>query len=139
MAHGLETRVPLWSQELVSWASRIPIEAKIKNGELKSLLKEVALPLVPEAVINGPKRGFPTPLRLWFRDELFGFARERLLRPSRLHEIVSPAKVERLLDSHRRMPLPFALDERRAHRIWILLCLESWIRQFDVKIGAEHG
>ena len=135
MAHSLETRVPLWSQELVSWARGIPIGLKVRGGVLKALLRDVAHSLLPPELFDAPKRGFPTPLRLWFRGPLRKFVEDRLLsRDSEVHRIVPRRGVERLLRAHRTVPLPFALDERRAHRIWMLLCLESWTRQFRVRL-----
>jgi len=98
----------------------------------------VARPLLPPELLTAPKRGFPTPLRLWFRDVLFGFCSERLLETETpLHELVPRKKIAALLNSHRRFPFPFALDERRAHRIWILLSLESWMRQFKVRLPDD--
>jgi asparagine synthase (glutamine-hydrolysing) len=135
MAHSLETRVPLWSQPLIAYASQIPVRTKLKNGQLKALLKEVAKPYLPAPLLSAPKRGFPTPLRLWFRDSLYDFARERLLRDGPVQALAGRKTIERLLESHRHCPLPFALDERRAHCIWILLCLESWMRQYRMDFG----
>lgn len=135
MAHSLETRVPLWNQWLVDWVSQIPLGTLMRKGHLKGLLREAFKESLPQAVLSAPKRGFPTPLRLWFRGVLKEFIYDRLLsRSSLLHDLVLPAEINSLLESHWKRPLPFALDERRAHRIWILLCLESWIRQFKVSL-----
>lgn len=135
MSYSLETRTPLWSQELVAFAERIPAERKMPGGELKHLLRSVARSRLPTELLSAPKRGFPTPLRLWFRKELKGFVRERLLdrRSDFLDSIESRDNRERLLKSHENLWLPNPLDERRAHRIWQLLCLESWQRQYSVE------
>jgi len=133
MAHSLETRVPLWTQPLMDWVYQIPISLKIKNGQLKSLLRDVAAPLLPKELMTAPKRGFPTPLRLWFKQDLKDFVQQRLLDTTTpLDQFISKKEIEKLLSSHSRIPLPFALDERRAHKIWILLCLESWMRQYKI-------
>jgi len=133
MAFGLETRTPLWSQDVVEWASKIPIEEKLLKGQLKAVLKNAAKEILPHDLLNAPKRGFPSPLRLWFRHELQDFLRHRLLSPNNpLQSLIPMKEIKRLLDAHRSIPLPFSLDERRAHRIWILLCLESWMRQYEV-------
>lgn len=132
MAHSLETRLPLWSQRLIAWANRIPMDLKMPGGRLKGLLREAASPWLPPEILTAPKRGFPTPMRLWFRGALADWAKERLLEgpPSPLDEWVPKESRKRLLEAHLRRPLPFAMDERRAHRIWMLLNLESWIRQY---------
>jgi asparagine synthase (glutamine-hydrolysing) len=70
------------------------------------------------------KMGFGAPLAAWFRSDLDGFVRERLLDPrSPLHEVLRPAPVAALLARH---------GEARADlsaQIWALLTLESWLRQ----------
>jgi asparagine synthase (glutamine-hydrolysing) len=134
MAHSLETRVPLWSPELIGWSNRIELEKKIPGGQLKGLLREVARGIIPDSLIDAPKRGFPTPLRKWFRGELLEFIRSRLLSSSSVLDLVMSRKErEKLIQSHKRFKLPFAMDERRSHRIWMLMCLESWARQNQVQ------
>lgn len=129
MAHSLETRVPIWSQPLVHWANGIPIEMKLYKGKLKSILKSAANGILPNELLTAAKRGFPTPLRFWFRDELKSFVHDRLLYASpELYSIVSRRFIAALLRNHEKISLPFALDERRAHRIWILLNLDAWFR-----------
>lgn len=136
MAHSLETRIPLWSQSLYQQMQTIPIGAKLYQGLLKGLLKQACRGLLPDELLNAPKRGFPTPLRHWFRDELREEVEQRLLDGnSTLYHLIARDKIAKLLREHRTMPLPFALDERRAHRIWMLLCLESWSRQFQVELA----
>lgn len=137
MAHSLETRTPLWSTTLVDFAATIPIEQKMgPNAELKGLLRQVVAGMLPAEVLSAPKRGFPTPLRNWFRGPLLPLIRERLLNSGdRLDPILNRPQRERIINFHRKLPLPFALDERRAHQIWLLLSLESWSRQFSVDLS----
>jgi asparagine synthase (glutamine-hydrolysing) len=134
MSFSLETRTPLWNQMLASYVAKIPVANRIQGGETKKLLKDAVNKVLPAAVFTAPKRGFPTPLRHWFRHELRDFVTERLTS-GLLDDIVERADVRKTLDSHfrSRAPFrPFALDERRAHRIWMMLCLESWMRQYKV-------
>lgn len=141
MAHSLETRTPFWSQELVALVSKIPLNHKLRNGTTKSILRDIAFRLLPSVVAQAPKKGFPTPFRLWFRSGLYEFLRERLLSTSKveLYRIVPRKTIESLVRSHRKIPLPFALDEIRAHKLWILLCLESWARQFHVQLNCSYN
>jgi asparagine synthase (glutamine-hydrolysing) len=135
MAHSLETRLPLWDFDLISWANRISISDKMPLGQLKGLLRQVARGIIPDALLSAPKRGFPTPLRKWFRTSLLTFIKERILSDSPfLNSIMLKKNREKLLISHFKYPLPFALDERRSHRLWMLLCLESWSRQYRITI-----
>jgi asparagine synthase (glutamine-hydrolysing) len=136
MAHSIETRVPLWSQELLSYVKNISTRQKLQKGQLKYILKQIALKYIPKEVVNAPKRGFPTPLRHWFRNELYDFVRNRLTRNnSPLLNIFNKTDLAKLVDSHKKTYLPFSLDEKRAHSIWMLLCLESWTSQNDIDLN----
>lgn len=134
MAHSLETRVPLWDSSVMDFASRIPIIDKMKGGNLKALLKEIASPFVPESLLLAPKRGFPTPLDKWFRNELKDFVVKRLLKDSRVLDAALPIDKRKRLCNSLRYPLPYAFSEVRAHKIWMLLNLESMERQFGVTV-----
>ena len=134
MHHGLETRLPFWSQPLLRVMEDMGIDERMKGGVPKGLLREAAQGFLPEAVFEAPKRGFPTPPRLWFRGELGSFVRSRLVDDPHplMDELISRQEVAKLVRSRQKSPLPFALDERRAHRIWTLLFFDSWARQFSI-------
>lgn len=138
MAHSLETRVPLWSPEVIGWANQVKLDKKMPGGVLKGLLRSVAQGIVPDSILSAPKRGFPTPLRKWFRNELLDNVRDRLLSSSDvLDYLMDRRSRELLIKDHASRLLPFALDEHRAHKIWMLLCLESWARQFNMTFRSE--
>ncbi len=132
MAHSLETRVPLLDQRVISAALSVPMEKHLEGGVLKSYMKKAVRDILPSELLGAPKRGFPTPLRVWFRKELLSFLKEQLLEDFRLSSFISRPEVEDLIDSQRTPHRLYALDERRAHRIWMLLCLNVWARKYEV-------
>ena len=83
-------------------------------------------------MIDRPKRGFAVPLGRWFRGELAGFLRERLLsRRARQRGIVDANYVERLIALHERGR---PLDQQ----LWTLLSFELWCEAFlDRSAGRE--
>lgn len=134
MAHSLETRFPLWSQSFIEKMKQIPIEALLHEGQLKGLYKKALKNYLPQDLLYAGKKGFPTPLRHWFRQELASEVEKRLLHSNTdLYKWISFEFIARLVNSHKKNVLPYPMDEKRAHQIWILLCLESWMRQFGVK------
>jgi len=134
MAYSLETRTPFWSPTFLNCIQNIPAEIRLSRGKLKGLFKDAVSCWLPPEVINAPKRGFPTPFRYWFRKELREDIERRLLKDGDvLDPLISKEQRAKLLKSHFHTKLPFALDEKRAHQIWMLLCLESWIRQYNIK------
>ena len=124
MAHSLEVRVPLLDHKLVEFAATIPPELHLKGSSGKRIFKKAMRGILPDAVIDRPKRGFAVPLSFWFRGELEGFARELLLsRRCSERNMINPRFVARLLDLHRRgRPLDLQL--------WTLISFELWCRTF---------
>ncbi len=132
MAVSLEAREPLLDHKLLEFAARVPSSLKLKNGRSKYLLRRVLDRRVPRDIIDRPKRGFAAPIGEWLRGPLAGLTSELLL-DGRLRDrgIFDPREVARIWDDHRT---------RRAdhpHRLWQLVMLELWFRQFaDQAPGA---
>ncbi len=82
MHHGLELRVPFLDPDLARLALSLD-EASQRQGGAKGLLRQVAGPLLPEAVVGGPKRGFNLALAPWLLDQP-RFAPDRISRMLRL-------------------------------------------------------
>src|SRR5579875_921791 len=123
MAHSLELRVPFLDHHLVEFAARLPGRLKIRGGVTKYLLKKWAEPLLPPEIVYRPKKGFPVPLKSWFRGDLSEFAREALLDSSGLaREFLDRSEIERLLAMHQR--------EDRSEQIYSLIVLDQWRRRF---------
>lgn len=125
MANSLETRAPLLDHRLIEFAQTIPAEFKLRGIETKYILKQAALGLVPEEIINRPKQGFDVPIRRWFNHEL----REMLddtLNDQRARERgdFNHKAVLAILNEHRRG------TRDHARRLWGLLVLELWRRVF---------
>ena len=123
MAHSLEARAPLLDHELVEFAAKLPEDRKVRAGESKWLLRQVALTLMPAELVDRPKMGFGVPLASWFRGALGDTFRELVLAPdacSRQH--LDVAFAAELLEEHR------AGTRSHAHRLWVLLMFELWAR-----------
>ncbi len=70
MASSLECRVPLLDTRLVELCARIPARHRIRNGELKSVMKRAVTDLLPPSIIHRGKRGFGAPMGAWLKNEL---------------------------------------------------------------------
>lgn len=120
MANSQELRVPFLDHRLVELAASLPPELKIRKGVGKALLRDAVAGLVPQAIVERTKKGFPVPTRSLLR-RLGGYSRELLLdRDSACRSWFDAAAVERLLDEHARGPV------RRDQEIWSLLVFELW-------------
>ncbi|HEU4827703.1 MAG TPA: asparagine synthase-related protein, partial [Gemmatimonadales bacterium] len=69
MAVSLESRVPLLDHRIVEIMARVPTALKFPRFRQKHLLRRVASPVVPSAIVDRTdKMGFPTPLGVWLRE-----------------------------------------------------------------------
>ncbi|MCC8417823.1 MAG: asparagine synthase (glutamine-hydrolyzing) [Rickettsia endosymbiont of Bryobia graminum] len=136
MHFSIETRFPLWSQKLISSISVFSADNLLQGANLKGMLKQAINKhnLLPDEVLNAPKRGFPTPLRLWFKKELNSYIKDHLLNSNNelFNRLFNKSLVEKLLNSYGRMPIPQPVEEKQAHQIWMLLCIEAWLRQIPI-------
>jgi len=125
MATSIELRVPFLDHRLVEYAATLPSSYKNRGGDVKHVLKKSLAGIVPESIIRRKKVGFPTPIEIMFRGELFEYARDLLLSPQALGRgYFERSAVERLLNEHRS-------GQAKNHReIWQLTVLEEWHRRF---------
>jgi asparagine synthase (glutamine-hydrolysing) len=125
MAASIESRVPFLDHELVEFAARLPAAWKLRGPTTKRVLREAARDLLPRAVLERPKMGFPVPFGAWTRGAWHGLVRDVLLDArARQRGVTDPAAVRALLDRHRR-GAPGCADA-----LWMLLNLELWFRIF---------
>jgi len=122
MASSLESRVPLLDRRIVDLVTSMPPGMKFKGGELKYILRKVMRGRLPAEILDRKdKMGFPVPLHLWAKRECRSFFTDILLsRACRERGLFDPKAVSRALDS----------EEAFGRRLWGLVNLELWHRQF---------
>ncbi|MDP9072299.1 MAG: asparagine synthase-related protein, partial [Actinomycetota bacterium] len=119
MAAGVEVRVPLLDEAVVTPACRADPATFVSNGTSKAPLREAALGLVPQAVLTRPKSGFGGPARAWFRGRQSAALRERI------EALADTGLVE-------RVPARRVFDDAASGRHdaalagWALACLHAW-------------
>ena len=80
--------------------------------------------VVPDAIIDRPKKGFPIPIAPWLRGPLRGFTRDNLLaQSSACNRYLNHSAVARIVSEHEGG----AAD--RSQEIWTLLVFEFWHQQ----------
>jgi asparagine synthase (glutamine-hydrolysing) len=112
MMVSLEVRSPFLDQDVADFARRIPHEYKYRHGQTKYLLKAALRGVLPDEVLDRPKKGFGIPLTRWLRTwDDAGFARAGAL-------VGNPSWTARTLAEHKEGKR----DQRLA--LWCLLALE---------------
>lgn len=125
MAASIELRPPLLDHRLVDLAFRIPSEYKVRDGQTKWLLKEVARRYLPAEVVDRKKVGFRVPLDAWFRSHLRDSMWDRLTgSDSFVGQTFDRAAVRSLLERHESGTF------NEESRIWTLMSLEVWHETF---------
>ena len=132
MACSLEARVPFLDYTLVELGARIPPRIKFKGREKKALLKRALRGIVPDSLLDGPKKGFNVPIPIWLRGELAPMTRELLgeTRQKRLG-LFRPSVVGGMVEEHLRggRDLSFQLWGLLTFTIWHELFLEGGDRR----------
>lgn len=70
MKYSLEARCPFLDKNIMEFSLGLPIEYKIRNGELKKILKDITHQYIPKKLMDRPKQGFGVPIERWLREEL---------------------------------------------------------------------
>jgi asparagine synthase (glutamine-hydrolysing) len=119
MANSLELRVPFLDREVFRVAAGIPLDQKLTRETTKYALRRALDGIVPAHVLNRRKLGFPVPIRLWLRDEMYEWARG-IINDSQTDELLDKRAVLAVLDEHKAE----TLDHSR--RLWAILVFMLW-------------
>ena len=125
MAVSLEARSPFLDHKLMEFAARLPGRLKLRGGQSKYLLRRVARDLLPAENLARRKMGFGMPVGDWLRGELRPLLDDVLLSPrsvARGH--FRPEELRRLVREHAER------THDHTFRLWALLWLEMWYREF---------
>jgi asparagine synthase (glutamine-hydrolysing) len=148
MAHSIETRVPFLDNDLVDFATRIPLRLKLGdlsnaqrlnenesvqkkkmhqeqsyNGKL--ILRQAMQAILPDRITGAVKQGFSGPDGSWFKGDSMDYVNRVLFdRKARIYDFMDAGTVQELVREH--------LNGQKNRRllIWSLLCLEEWCRLF---------
>ncbi len=148
MAHGLETRVPFLDNDLVDFATKLPVRLKLgnldevlrinenepgtktriffnKTNDGKLLLRRMMERHIPHEVTQREKQGFSAPDASWFKGESIEFVKRRLCTPNAaIYQFLDFAAVQPLLAEH------FEGRLNRRLLIWSLVNIDFTLGEF---------
>ncbi|MDE2071478.1 MAG: asparagine synthase (glutamine-hydrolyzing) [Patescibacteria group bacterium] len=124
MMHGLEVRSPLLDTALAEFVCNLPTEYKTSEETQKHILKDILSERMPKKFVYRRKQGFGAPATKWLREHAMGmYARDMLGPSARIRSLLRG----RSIDWYLRDFFEKGRD-RAGGRLWILLCLELWLR-----------
>ncbi|HUN34517.1 MAG TPA: asparagine synthase (glutamine-hydrolyzing) [Trebonia sp.] len=120
MAHSLELRVPFLDREVMAVAARLARREKIGAGTTKVALRQAMSAVLPKAVAEREKLGFPVPIGQWLKGEEGEFA-SRVLREAQTEEWIDRTAALDLLRRFRN-----GRPEVTWRQVWVLVVFSLW-------------
>jgi len=122
MHYGIEARSPFLDQELWQFGAALPVDLRLRRGELKALLRALARRRVGLRVAARRKRGFTVPAGHWLARHWLGQA-EQALQDSILAR-------EGWIDGRKALAQlrRAASAGTAAEELWNIFALESWLQ-----------
>jgi asparagine synthase (glutamine-hydrolysing) len=124
MANSLEVRSPFLDRALVEFALRLPTSLLIRGTRRKWILRRAFADTLPAENLRRRKQGFGLPIGRWLRGPL---------RPMLDDVVLSPRALTRGYlrpDGPRTIVREHLAGVDHSHRLWSLLMLELWHREF---------
>jgi asparagine synthase (glutamine-hydrolysing) len=126
MANSLEVRAPFLDRCLVEYALQLPTSLMIRGTRRKWVLRKAFADTLPPENLARRKQGFGVPIGRWLRQELRPLLGDVVLSKTALERgYLRPDAVRALVDEHLG-----GVDH--SHRLWSLLMLELWHREFAI-------
>lgn len=125
MMHGLEVRCPFLDTALVEYVVNLPEEFKSQSAGQKYVLKDLLSEYMPKEFVNRRKQGFGAPTTKWLREEKMATYTQKMLGRDAVVRSLLWGKVIDIILYRFYMKG----KDNDNQRIWILLCLEIWLRK----------
>ena len=126
MAHSLELRVPFLDKEVMKVGERIGSDQKITNGTTKYVLRKAAERKLPEEWYKRKKKGFPVPIRYWFKEERFYKYAKDYFESDFAGEFFDKEKINKILDDHYNGVI------NNARKIYTVLVFLVWYKRYFI-------
>ncbi|MCL2322139.1 MAG: asparagine synthase (glutamine-hydrolyzing) [Oscillospiraceae bacterium] len=123
MAQSLELRVPFLDVEVFKVASKLTESDKVNSKNTKILLREAFKDVIYEDAVERKKLGYPVPIRVWLKNEMYDWAK-KIIKESGTDRYIVKSEVLKLLDLHRGNKGDYS------RKIWTVLVFMLWHKIF---------
>lgn len=128
MAHALEVRVPYLDKEVFEAARELCGTDKFQMGTTKYILRHAFRDLINSETVMRPKLGYPVPVRVWLKNELYDWAKGIITSPY-ADDYINKAYVLKLLEDHR------AGKADNYRPLWTILVFITWYKLYIGEAG----
>ncbi len=121
MSTSLEVRVPILDHNVVEYSWELPLNAKIRNGTSKWVLRNILNQYVPHELIDRPRAGFAVPIDTWLRGPLKDWA-ESLLdeEKTEMQGYFNSSLIMKKWKEH------LSENYNWQHQLWNVLMFQAW-------------
>lgn len=133
MAHSLESRVPFLDKEVFSVARRLSHENRVHGSETKRAFRQVALDAIPEEAAKRKKLGFPTPTRVWLREEKYYKIVKAMFQTPEAGKFFNQKELMRLLNQH------YNGQKDNSRKIWCIYIFLVWYQVYFLEEPENYA
>ena len=128
MASSIEGRVPFVDKEVFKVASSLPIDYKVTKENTKVALREAAKEVIPTEAYKKKKLGFPVPLRVWMKDDLFYNEIKNTFVSEEANKFFNTKYLIKLLDDHKNG------KKDNYRKVWTIYCFLIWYKKYFCEV-----
>ena len=129
MANSIEVRVPYLDKRVFEVARKLPTELKVNDTNTKVTFRAVANKYLPQKTAEKKKLGFPTPIRVWLKNEKYYQIVKQAFQSPAAEKYFDLNRINRLLDDHKNG------KKDNSRKIWTIYIFLVWyhiyIENFD--------
>lgn len=131
MGNSLELRVPFLDKEVFEVARTLTIDEKMGDNTTKCYLRRAFADILPKEATGRKKLGYPVPIRVWLKNELYDWAVKNI-KESTADEYINKEAVLKLLEDHK------AGKGDYSRKIWTMLVFIIWYEvYFNDSLGLK--
>ena len=122
MAHSLEVRVPFVDKEVFKLAKTLGKRHKVRKFSTKVMLRDAFRDELPEYLYEKKKLGYPVPIRVWLKNELYDWAYD-IIKNNPVAEI-NEEEVLKMLEKHKEGKGDYS------RKVWTVIVYILWYRLY---------
>ncbi len=125
MMTSVETRAPFLDKELVEYVYNIPTEYKTNKKKGKIILKDILEEIMPKEFVHRGKQGFGPPINDWLeKNEMKNLIHNSfIVSEAFIFSFLNKKHIQKIINKFYQK-----CDKKYGMEIWILLCLELWLK-----------
>lgn len=119
---GLNVVMPFTDNRVTELAERLTVSDKLKGSRNKRVLRDAFEDILTKEVVEGKKKGYPVPVRLWLREELNDWAKD-IIAKADVDKYINKAEAYRLLEVCKNNQK----DIHTYRKVWSILTFCMWM------------